>query len=149
MKKHILSALLITGLAVSISAPAFAEANIAVVDINVLVNKSAQVQALKKENEAKAKDLQKWLKIAQEDIQKQQSKEGKEKLAKKYDAELKKKQEANKKEYADKLNAIDKSITATIVNEAKAKGYDLVLSKQGAVLYGGRDITADLTKVVK
>lgn len=147
MKKLFAATLLLATL--GISNLAMADTKIAVVDVQALVNKSAQVQALKKENEAKAKDLQKWIKTAQADIQKQQTKEGKEKLTKKYDSELKKKQEANKKEYARKLKDIDKSITTTIVNEAKAKGYDLVISKQGDVLYGGLDITKDLMKVVQ
>ena len=93
--------------------------------------------------------MQKWLSTAQADIQKQQTQEGKEKLAKKYDEELKKKQETIKKDYAQKLQAIDKSMTAVIVNEAKAKGYDMVITKQGDVLYGGLDITKDLMKSVK
>ncbi len=147
MKKLILSVLLLTGL--TLSNTAFAETKVAIVDIQALVNKSAQVQALKKENETKTKDLQKWLKTVQADIQKQQTQAGKDKLTKKYDAELKKKQELAKKTYTEKLQAIDKSITETIVNEAKIKGYDLVLTKQGAVLYGGLDITNDLMKVVK
>ena len=147
MKKLFATTLLLGTLCVSNLA--MAETKIAVVDIQALVGKSAQVQALKKENEAKVKDLQSWLKTAQTDIQKQQTKEGKEKLTKKYETELKKKQEANSKAYAEKLKTIDKSITATIVNEAKAKGYDLVLSKQGDVLYGGVDITNDLMKSVK
>lgn len=149
MKKAILSTLLFAGISLSMCSAAFAENQVAVVDLQALVNKSAQVQALKKENEAKAAELQKWLQNAQAAIAKQQTQEGKETLAKKYDAELKKKQEANRKIYAEKLQAIDKSITATIVNEAKAKGYDLVLSKQGAVLYGGLDITDSLMKTVK
>ena len=129
--------------------PAMADTKIAVVDIQALVNKSAQVQALKKENEAKAKEIQSWLKTVQADIKKQQTQEGKDKLVKKYETELKKKQEANSKAYAEKLKKIDKSITTTIVNEAKTKGYDLVITKQGDVLYGGLDITKDLEKVVK
>lgn len=148
MKKAILSTLLFAGIALSMNA-AFADTNVAVVDVQALVNKSSQVQALKKDNEAKVKEMQTWLQNVQSEIAKEQTKEGKEKLAKKYDAELKKKQEANKKVYAEKLQAIDKNITAIIVNEAKAKGYNLVLSKQGAVLYGGEDITSNLMKSVK
>ena len=147
MKKVLATTLLLTAL--GISNFAMADTKIAVVDIQALVNKSSQVQALKKENEAKAKDMQKWLKTVQEDIQKQQTNEGKEKLAKKYQNELKKKQEAIKKEYTQKLQTIDKNISSLIVNEAKAKGYDLVITKQGDVLYGGLDITKDLMKAVK
>ena len=43
---------------------------------------------------------------------------------------------------------IDKNITETINSNAKANGYDLVLAK-GAVLSGGTDITAEISKVVK
>ena len=115
--------------------------NVAVVDVNAVVAKSAQVQALKKEQQEKLQELQKWLETVRADVQKQSTKEGKEKLVKKYDAEFAKKQEAIKKNYSNKLQAIDKSISATIAAEAKAKNYNLVLSKS-MVLYGGDDITA-------
>ena len=121
---------------------------VAVVDVNAVVSKSAQVQALKKEQQTKLQELQKWLETVRADVQKQSTQEGKDKLIKKYDAEFAKKQEAIKKNYATKLQAIDKSITATIATEAKAKNYNLVLSK-GMVLYGGDDITASISKVVK
>ena len=147
MKKFILIALIFAGM--TISSTAFAETKVAVIDIQAVVNKSAQVQALKKENQAKAKELQKWIETCRADIAKQQTQEGKDKLTKKYDADLKKKQEANRKAYKEKLQAIDKSITETIINEAKSKGYTLVLTKQGAVLYGGDDITESVKKIVK
>ena len=121
---------------------------VAVVDVNAVVQKSAQVQALKKEQQEKMQELQKWLETVRADVQKQSTKEGKEKLVKKYDAEFAKKQEEIKKNYAGKLQAIDKSIRATIAAEAKAKSYNLVLSK-GVVLYGGEDITASISKIVK
>ena len=121
---------------------------VAVVDVNAVVSKSAQVQALKKEQQTKLQELQKWLNNARTDVAKQSTDENKQKLAKKYDAEFAKKQEAIKKNYATKLQAIDKSITATIAQEAKAQNYNLVLSK-GSVLYGGDDITASISKVVK
>ena len=110
---------------------------VAVVDVNAVVSKSAQVQALKKEQQTKLQELQKWLNNARTDVAKQSTDENKQKLAKKYDAAFAKKQEA-----------IDKSISETIATEAKAKNYNLVLSK-GMVLYGGDDITASISKVVK
>jgi len=121
---------------------------VAVVDVQAVVAKSAQVQALKKEQQTKMQDLEKWLKTAQADVQKQQSKEGKEKLLKKYNADFAKKKEAIAKDYQAKLKEIDKSITSTIETQAKAKGYDMVISK-GVVVFGGDDITADVQKVVK
>ncbi len=140
--------LVLTLLVLSSVNMATAAQNIAVVDIPAVVAKSAQVQALKKEQQTKMQDLEKWLKTAQEDVKKQQTQEGKEKLLKKYNTEFAKKKEAIAKDYTTRLQAVDKSITDTIATQAKLKGYDMVISK-GVVIYGGDDITADVQKVVK
>jgi Skp family chaperone for outer membrane proteins len=121
---------------------------VAVVDVNAVVAKSAQVKALKKEEEKKEKEIVEWLKKAKADVEKQQTQEGKEKLLEKYKAELEKKKLANAKDYQTKLKAIDKNISETIAAQAKLIGYDIVLSK-GIVLYGGDDITAVIQKAVK
>ena len=125
-----------------------AEQKIAVVDVSAVVAKSAQVQALKKEQQTKMQDLEKWLNKVRADVEKQQTQEGKDKLLKKYNADFAKKKEAIAKDYQARLQAVDKSITETITNQAKAKGYDMVISKS-VVIYGGYDITADVQKVVK
>ncbi|MGN1154518.1 MAG: OmpH family outer membrane protein [Candidatus Gastranaerophilaceae bacterium] len=127
---------------------AMAEQKIAVVDIPAVVAKSAQVQALKKEQQAKMQELEKWLQVAQTDVEKQQSKEGKEKLLKKYNADFAKKKEALAKNYQAQLQVIDKSITETITATAKAKGYNMVISKS-VVVFGGDDITTEIQKAVK
>ena len=127
---------------------AIAEQRIAVVDVQAVVSKSAQVQALKKEQQSKMQELEKWLKTAKADVQKQQTQEGKEKLLKKYNAEFAKKREAIAKDYTARLQAVDKSITDTIATQARLKGYNMVISK-GVVVYGGDDITADVQKFVK
>ena len=121
---------------------------VAVVDVNAVVAKSAQVKALKKENEAELKKIEEWLKTVKEDVNKQQTQEGKEKLLKKYNEDFEKKKQALAKNYQTKLKAIDKSISETIATQAKLNGYDMVLSK-GVVLYGGDDITAVIQKAVK
>lgn len=121
---------------------------IAVVDVNQVVNKSAQVQALKKEQAKKTEELQKWIKTVKADVDKQTTNEAKVKLAQKYDGELAKKREAIAKTYQEKLKEIDKSISTTITTQAKASGYDVVLAKS-VVLYGGDDITAAISKAVK
>jgi len=136
------------GFGVNSAAMSNVSQKIAVVDVNQVVLKSGQVQALKKEQATKTAELQKWLQGVKADIEKQQTLEGKEKLAKKYDAEFVKKKEAIAKNYQTKLQAIDKSITATIQNTAKTQGYDIVLAKS-LVLYGGEDITAAIAKAVK
>lgn len=125
-----------------------AEQKIAVVDVQAVVAKSAQVQALKKEQQAKFQDLEKWLNTAQADVEKQKTQDGKDKLLKKYNSEFAKKKEVIAKDYAARLQAVDKSITDTIATQARLKGYNMVISK-GVVVYGGDDITADVQKVVK
>lgn len=148
MKKVIvlLAVLLLTGICTNNSV--MAQGKIAVVDVPAVVAKSVQVQSLKKEQQAKLQDLEKWLKVAQADVEKQKTKESKEQLLKKYNAEFAKKKDAIANNYKTKSQAIDKNITDTIVSTAKAKGYDMVISK-GVVLYGGDDITAEVQKVVK
>ena len=121
---------------------------VAIVEVPAVVAKSAQVQALKKENEAETKKIEQWLKEVKEDVEKQKTQEDKEKLLKKYNAEFAKKKEAIAKDYAARLQAVDKSITETISTTAKAKGYSMVISK-GVVVFGGDDITADVQKTVK
>ena len=148
MKKTILSACLIIGLTFGTIASVCAEQKIAVIDVQAVVSKSAQVQALKKEQQTKIQDLEKWLKTAKADVEQQQTQEGKEKLLKKYNADFAKKKETIAKDYQTRLQAVDKSITETIKTIAKAKGYTMVISK-GVVLYGGDDITSDIQKVVK
>ena len=121
---------------------------VAIVDINTVVAKSAQVQALKNEQLKKTEELQKWLNSARADIAKQSTEANKQKLTQKYETTFAKKQEEIQKHYANKLAAIDKSISATIEKEAKNQNFDLFLSK-GIVLYGGTDITEAISKVVK
>lgn len=145
MKKTLLTTAIILGL--TTMTPAFAE-KIAVVDVPAVVAQSQQVQALKKEQTKKIQDLEKWLTTVRADVEKQKTEEGKDKLLKKYNAEFAKKKEAIAKDYQARLQAVDKSISETIAQQAKAKGYDIVISK-GMVLYGGDDITADINKVVK
>ena len=147
--KLVAVAALALGLGIGSSNVAMADAGkVAVVDVPKIVSESKQVQALKDEQAKKSQELAKWLEVVRADVAKQQTEAGKEKLLKKYEADLAKKREANAKDYAKKLADIDKNISATIEAQAKLKGYDLVLSKS-TVLYGGDDLTAEIAKVVK
>lgn len=125
-----------------------AETKIAVVDMQKVLAKSAKLQAFKKEQEAKRKEIANFIKTAGESIKKESDVKKKEALAKKYDKELQAKQEANLKASKAKAEAIDNSILATIAEQAKVLGYDYVLPK-GVVLYGADDITDSVIKVVK
>lgn len=121
---------------------------VAVVDVPQVVTSSAQVQALKKEQQAKAEELVKFIENARKDVASITDSTKKKAAEEKYSKELQTKKEKIELEYASKLKAIDASISKQIETQAKAQGYDVVLSK-GVVLYGGKDITSEIVKVVK
>ena len=122
--------------------------NVAVVDVPQVVGASKQVQALKKEQQAKAEEVIKFIEKARKDVASITDANKKKAAEEKYTKELQTKREKIESEYAAKLKTIDASISQQIEAQAIAQGYDLILSK-GIVLYGGKDITADLVKVVK
>ncbi len=122
--------------------------SIAVVNIDKLLNSSAQVSALKKEQQAKASELKSWLKTAQADVDKQKTPQAKQAMRVKYEKELMNKRAANNKAFSGKLASIDSSITKTVSQYAKSKGYSIVLAKN-VVIYGGTDITSEVAKLVK
>ena len=121
---------------------------VAVVDVPQVVTSSAQVQALRKEQQAKAEELVKFIENARKDVASITDSSKKKAAEEKYSKELQTKKEKIELEYASKLKAIDASISKQIETQAKAQGYDVVLSK-GVVLYGGKDITSEIVKVVK
>lgn len=130
------------------SSVVFAETKVAVVDVQKVVNNSNQIKALKKEQEAKKKEIAQFIKKAGEEIKKQPDLAKKKALAEKYDKELADKQAANAKAYKAKAEAVDKNISSAIANQAKAQGYDVVFTK-GVVLYGADDITESIMRVIK
>ena len=151
MKKHLglLAATIAVAGVLTIGSAAFAEGyNVAVVDVPQVVGASKQVQALKKDQQAKAEEVIKFIEKARKDVASITDANKKKAAEEKYTKELQTKREKIESEYAAKLKAIDASISQQIEIQAKSQGYDLILSK-GIVLYGGKDITADLVKVVK
>ncbi len=122
--------------------------SVAIVDVPQVVNASGQVQALKKEQQAKADEIIKFVEKARKDVASITDASKKKAAEEKYNKELVAKKQKMDSEYAEKLKALDTSISQQINEKAKADGYDLVLSK-GIVLYGGKDITAEIIKVVK
>lgn len=122
--------------------------NIAVVDIQKVVNNSAIVTELKNEQKAKTLEMQKWLEGVQADIEKEKNKEKKEELNNKYQQELEQRRQVMRQEYALRLQEVDDVISAKIAQKAEADGYDVVLSK-GIVLFGGKDITDVVVETVK
>ena len=151
MKKNLglLAATIAVAGVLSMSSAAFADGyNVAVVDVPQVVGASKQVQALKKDQQLKAEEIIKFIEKARKDVASITDANKKKAAEEKYTKELQTKREKIESEYAGKLKAIDASISQQIEAQAKAQGYDLILSK-GIVLYGGKDITADLVKIVK
>ena len=121
---------------------------IAVIDVQQVVTASSQVKELKKDQETKAKEIQKFVKKARKEVASTTDIKKKQNLEEKYNKELQAKRDAMSKNYSEKLAEIDNSISNKINNYAKMQGYDIVISK-GAVLYGGDDITEAISKTVK
>ena len=125
-----------------------ADISVAVVDVPAVVNASAQVQALKKEQQVKAQEIIKFIEKARKDVASISDAKKKQAAEEKYNKELASKKEKMDADYATKLQALDKSISEQITSKAKADGYNVVLSKN-VVLYGGKDITEELVKIIK
>jgi outer membrane protein len=118
---------------------------IAIVDVAKVIESSSSVSELKKEQKTKVKDLMAFVSNARADVAKQKDEKT---LEEKYNKELIVRKTAIEKNYTAKLHEINADITAKIANIAKTKKYNVVLAKS-TVLYGGRDITPEVIKVIK
>ena len=138
----------VIGLSVNNFAMSDVASKIAVVDVQQVVNSSSQVQALKKEQQAKTKEIVTFVEKARKEVAATTDVKKKQALEEKYNKELKNRKDAMDKNYATKLSALDTAISNQIAAQAKALHYDIVLAK-GVVLYGGDDITEAVKKAVK
>lgn len=126
----------------------FAECNIAVVDLQKVVDNSAQVKTLKNEHTAKIKELNGIITKAQEEIAKQTNTKKIVEIQDKYTNQFNNKKSEIDKIYSSKLANIETQIKSEIEKKAKADGYDFVFAKSVA-LYGGKDITSEISGMVK
>ena len=124
-----------------------AEYDVAVIDVQQVVEESAQIKKIKQEQQAKVDELIKYIEKVRKDVALQSDEKKKKKLEEKFQKQLISKKEKIDKEYIKKLAGIDKNISKTVENYAKDNNYDLILSK-GTVLYGGEDITSAIIKAV-
>lgn len=122
--------------------------NIAVVDVQSIVNSSAQVKALKEAQTKKVQELNLWLQNAQNEVNAEQDKERQQALLQKYNAEFALKRRDIALQYQQELQIVSNNISQTIAEEAVKKGYSMVIAKN-IVVYGGVDITEDIAKIVK
>ena len=139
---------LCAGIVIGYSLNNYCKKDMAVVDINQIVSKSAQVQSFKDDFAAKNSELNQWLKTSQEKVDAEENKEKKKELLQNYSAEYAQKRNELSKEYMAKVQEIDKDVSNTIIQAAKEKGYKSVVAKN-VVIYGGDDITDEVIKIVK
>ena len=142
MKKYLLILALI-----GISSGVFAE-DIAVVDLQKIVDNSSQVKQLKQEHSKKLAELDKIIVNARGEISNESDPAKVLLLEDKYMKEFNSKRELLEKDYAAKLSIIERNIKAEISNKAEKDSYEYVFAKS-VVLYGGKDITAELLNSVK
>lgn len=122
--------------------------NIAVIDVQAVVNSSAQVKALREAQTAKVNELNLWLQSAQNEVNAEQDKERQQALLQKYNAEFALKRRDISLQYQQELNKVSNNILQTVAAEAEKNGYSMVIAKN-IVVYGGTDITEDIAKIVK
>ena len=122
--------------------------NIAVVDVQAVVNSSAQVKALREAQVTKVNELNSWLQNAQNEVNAEQDKERQQALLQKYNAEFALKRRDVALHYQQELKIVSDSISQAVAKEAEKKGYSMVIAKN-IVVYGGVDITEDIAKIVK
>lgn len=122
--------------------------NIAVIDVQAIVNSSAQVKALREAQAAKINELNLWLRNAQNEVNAEHDKERQQALLQKYNAEFALKRRDIALQYQQELKTVSDNISQTVAAEAEKKGYSMVIAKN-IVICGGVDITEHVAKIIK
>ncbi len=139
--------LVLTAVVFMFSNIAFAE-NIGVVDLQAVVNNSAQVKQLKREYDTKLEELNKIVANARMEVAKETDLQKIATIEEKYTKEFNTKKSALEHEYNSKISAIENKIREQIKKKAQEKKFDYVFAKS-VVLYGGDDITSEVSAAVK
>ena len=121
----------------------------AVVDVPRVVENSQQVASLKKQRQEQERLFSKSLQDAQKKLQAETNATKKKALEDSLTKSLNAQKDKMNQEYAQKLQAIDKNISAVIAQQARANGYKLVVAKSVVLYSEGTDITNDVMKAVK
>ncbi len=121
---------------------------VAVVDVQSLISKSSEVNALKADQQKKLDAMKTTVDKAREEISKETDPVKIAALEEKYRNEINNQKNALDSEYNTKLHQINNNIKSIVIEKAKSMQYNLVLPKN-IVLYGGDDITAEVAKSVK
>ncbi len=153
MKKHLWFIIIclisfVAGYSINSKAISDTGYRVAVVDVQSLISKSSEVNALKAEQQKKLDAMKATVDKAREEIAKETDPAKIAQLEEKYRNDINNQKLALDNEYNTKLMQIDSHIKSIIVEKAKGLNYNLVLPKN-IVLYGGDDITSEVAKSVK
>ena len=154
MKKSLLTIALCSfafGLGFGVNNIAFSNAQatkVAYVNVGKLLEASKTIKNAENTRAKQTKDMLAWYDKASAEIQKQPTREAKEALIKKYEAQLTTKKKNIREAYRKQVNQVDSQLNTAITEKSKAMGYDLVLRKD-SVLFGGVDITNKILPSVK
>lgn len=124
------------------------EYKVAIVDIQKIVSNSSEIKALKTDQEKQVQAMQATIDKARAEISKEKDPAKIAQLEEKYRNEINQQKLALDTSYNSKLTAIDNQIKTAVIEKARSMNYNIVLPKN-TVLYGGDDITDQVSTIIK
>lgn len=124
------------------------EYKVAIVDIQKIVSNSSEIKALKTDQEKQVQAIQATIDKARAEISKEKDPAKIAQLEEKYRNEINQQKLALDTSYNSKLTAIDNKIKTAVIEKARSMNYNIVLPKN-TVLYGGDDITDQVSTIIK
>lgn len=124
------------------------EYKVAIVDIQKIVSNSSEIKALKTDQEKQVQAMQETIDKARAEISKEKDPAKIAQLEEKYRNEINQQKLALDTSYNSKLTAIDNKIKTAVIEKARSMNYNIVLPKN-TVLYGGDDITDQVSTIIK
>lgn len=121
---------------------------VAIVDIQKIVSNSSEIKALKTDQEKQVQAMQATIDKARAEISKEKDPAKIAQLEEKYRNEINQQKLALDTSYNSKLTAIDNKIKSAVIEKARSMNYNIVLPKN-TVLYGGDDITDQVSTIIK
>lgn len=132
----------------STTTSSLADAKIAIVDVQALVNQTPSVIALRNEQQANANVIQNWVAGVNNQLSQIADPNQRAAMTQQYQIELNKREQILQSQYVQKVQAIDAELSKLVSDVATEKKLDYVFAK-GMVVFGGTDITADVAKLLK
>ncbi len=129
-------------------AVSFPKYKVAVVDVQAVMEKSKDIQALKAEQDKNTKELNTLISKAQNEILNESDRTKAVQMEENYRKQIEDKKNSIDEQYNKKLVQVSTKIRNLISEEAKKTHYNLVLPV-GMVIIGGDDITQDIIGKLK